>query len=337
MGNSSRDISPAPIETDGEIKSFALGFDKKDVYLLYNDEEYICFSDQLSNYALSTASASDDDYKLTSNNAQENSLKVYLVNEGANVYSVTRNTDNLTFNFAGLTTAEDQYIEICQIVFNQSENLKLTALAGQNGVVLVNSNDLTLIDNDTLTQSAPAKAYTTTEVNMYFIPIITKNLEGKDYPEYALFDQEVVRLAKHLEFSPTKKITILGKEFYFATATVLDKQYTGYIPVSFTVEVLSEDFVYDTFSFEQVKKCSYYQDQSLTVRLGEFSENQKVKVVETKNGVCKIMLNDGSFVYISQNQIKDQPNITVRNLLIILAVTASVCGTATYFILRKKD
>ena len=40
--------------------------------------------------------------------------------------------------------------------------------------------------------------------------------------------------------------------------------------------------------------------------------------------------------YISEKSVKTNPNATVRNVLIILAVVGSLAGTLSYFLLRKK-
>ena len=65
-----------------------------------------------------------------------------------------------------------------------------------------------------------------------------------------------------------------------------------------------------------------------------------MRVYSIKDGVAKIAYETAEgyvFGYIDAKKIKDEANLAVRNILISLAVITSVCGTATYFILRKKS
>ena len=86
-------------------------------------------------------------------------------------------------------------------------------------------------------------------------------------------------------------------------------------------------------------KTTIYADQELTSELTSF-DGGNVRLITKNGGVALISVNtaDGWVTgYIHSQAILNEPNVAVRNILIILAVTASVCGTSTYFILRKKD
>lgn len=325
-GTSFDAIDIKPYNNEDKIKSFAINFDKKEVLILYEGKEYVCYTNQLDNFALSEATVSDETYKTTDNNASIENLKVATVKSG-NVYSVTRNSQS-KFDYKGLVEKENEYAYICDV--DMGNDLILCALAGQNGVVLVNKNELEI--SNVTTQSAPTTAYVTTDVNAYYLPIITKNAD------YVLTDNGGIRIDKSTKITPMSKIQILDKEFYFASVTLNERTYNGYIPVDFTVEVLSEDVKWDEYTIEKVLSTSYYLDQTMQQKSGTLKDGEKVKVLSIENGVAKIIIDgqDGVF-YIKSSAIKDEPNVAVRNILIILAVAASVCGTASYFILRKKD
>ena len=326
-------ISPVNLThlTDGDtVKAFAMNFDKKGVNFIYGAKEYICEASALNNYALSDASVSDTEYVICAKTTDILSLQSVTVTDGANVYDVSRNSPNFVFN--GLISPESEYAYICDVTFDSA--LTLSALAGKNGIVLVNKSELTFT---TPTQNAaPTKAFVTTDVCIYYFPIITDN----DYA-YALFDGSTVRLEKSAEIQTLAKITFLNQDFYFAKATVSGIEYAGYIPVSFTVEVLSEDFAWGSYSIERVNKTTLYAEKERITEIMQLAKGQQIRLLSTENGVCKVAvkLDDGSFIegYISVGAIQDEPNRAVRNILIILAVTASVCGTMTYFVLRKKD
>ncbi|MBQ7237060.1 MAG: hypothetical protein IJX03_07930 [Clostridia bacterium] len=320
------DIDPV---TDGDqIKSFTMNFDKSEVYLLFKDKEYVCECDTLGNYALDKATASQTDYVISDKNTQLNKLQSATVKVDANVYSVTRN--GINFDFNGIISPETEYAVICEVKL--SDDLILSALAGAEGVVLVNNKELTL--NAPLTDTAPETAFVTTNASLYYFPILTEN------GEYALTDGETVRINKSTMITPTAKLTFLDKEFYFASVTVSDTVYSGYIPVSFTVEVLSEDFTWNEYKIEKINATKLYADKELTTEIKKLSDNQKIRLFYTENGISKIAVEveEGSWIegYIKSSAIQNEPNRAVRNILIILAVTASVCGTLTYFLMRRK-
>ena len=309
---------------DGDkIKSFTMNFDKKEVLVLYESKEYICYTSDLDNYALSDAIVPDD--YVTTNTQASGELKIATVESG-NVYSVNRNDNKFDYN--GLVEKESEYVYICDVKFD--DDLILCALAGQNGVVLVNKSELNI--KDITTSNAPTTAFVTTNVNAYYFPIITKNAD------YVLTDNGDVRIEKGAQINPNKKLNVLGKDFYYAFVIVNGTEYVGYIPVDFTVEVLSENVSWDKYTIEKVSKTDYYSDQALTQKVGTFKDGDTVKLLSVENGVAKILIDDtNEILYIKASAIKDEPIVAIRNILIILAVAASVCGTATYFILRKKD
>ncbi len=321
-------IDVAPVTDGDQIKSFTMKFDKSEVYLLFNNKEYVCECDTLGNYALDKATASQTDYVISDKNAQLNNLQTARVKADANVYSVTRN--GINFDFNGIISPETEYAVICEVKL--SDDLILSALAGAEGVVLVNNKELTI--NAPATATAPETAFVTTNASLYYFPILTEN------GEYALTDGETVRINKSTMITPTAKLTFLNKEFYFANVTVSDTVYSGYIPVSFTVEVLSEDFTWNEYKIEKINATKLYADKELTTEIKKLSDNQKIRLFYTENGISKIAVEveEGSWIegYIKSSAIQNEPNRAVRNILIILAVTASVCGTLTYFLMRRK-
>ena len=327
-GSSFTAINVTPVTDGDQIKSFTMNFDKSEVYLLFKDKEYVCECDTLGNYALDKATASQTDYVISDKNTQLNKLQSATVKAGANVYSVTRN--GINFDFNGIISPETEYAVICEVKL--SDDLILSALAGAEGVVLVNNKELTL--NAPLTATAPETAFVTTNASLYYFPILTEN------GEYALTDGETVRINKSTMITPTAKLTFLDKEFYFASVTVSDTVYSGYIPVSFTVEVLSEDFTWNEYKIEKINATKLYADKELTTEIKKLSDNQKIRLFYTENGISKIAVEvgEGSWIegYIKSSAIQNEPNRAVRNILIILAVTASVCGTLTYFLMRRK-
>ena len=203
-------------------------------------------------------------------------------------------------------------------------------MAGQNRTVLINALEC---DEVEITKStAPEKVYTTTKVKMYYLPVLI----GGD--AYALTDGNKIVLDKNSVINPTDKITFLNVDFYFAKANINGIEYLGYVPVSSTVEVLSKDFTYSEYRTETVKATYVYNDSKLTEKTLELVDGSQVKVIEqSKNAVKIAYKHQGEWVvgYINASAIYNKPNTSIRNILIILALSACVCGTATYFVLRR--
>ena len=83
-----------------------------------------------------------------------------------------------------------------------------------------------------------------------------------------------------------------------------------------------------------------YKDKNMTESILELSDDAEVRLFSEENGVSYVAVAiEGGYItgYIKSSMIKNDAKTAVRNVLIILAVLASVCGTATYFILRKKN
>lgn len=321
-------------DNDSDIKSFSMNFDDKTVCLLYNGNECIYTTKNLPNLALSELTVPAE-YITTAENADVEALKIYTATKGANVYSVDKNAGK--FDFKDVIPVGEEYAYICSIVQTNKYNASVTlyALAGQNGVVLIDYNGAIDVTEKLNLSEAPTSAFVTTDVNGYFFPIITAN------GEYSLSAEEKsLRLTKSTEIKPKKALTFLSQEYYFAEFVIDGKTYKGYIPKAFTVEILSEDFKWNEYSIETVHKTTLYSDAELTTEIIDLENGSKIRLLEKNETVATVAVSDGSGGwikgYISVSSIADEPNRAVRNILIILAVAACVCGTATYFVLRKK-
>jgi len=318
--------------TEAEIKSFAMDMITSDVYFIYKDSEFICSTNEIENLALDDVVLTDK-FATTANTADFDNLKFYKPINGANAYSITKDQDGI--KFIGLIEERNEYVYICDLtVSNSYRSITLRALAGQTEIVLVNAEETTSIDI-VKAEPIPKTAFTTTGVNMYYIPVITKDLE------YSLSNSNgVIRLNKGCEIHPEQRFTFLGNEFYFASVEIDGNTVKGYIPTAFTVEVLSEDFKWDEYSFVKVKATTLFEDENLTNAIAELSDNQVARLISVKDDVAYIAVKiDGQWVqgYVKESDVKNEPSLAVRNALIIIAVAACVCATTAYFILRKKE
>lgn len=335
----------------GDIKGAAAYFDKTEVFFVTESGEYLYKTDSLKNVAVNSSIIPTDFLNRTALSYGDsvsqglNKLSYYKIAEskttvsgfGYNVnayfadYSAGEGT---AFKFGGLAPTESEYISVGEIKLDTAlgKKLKLLVLAAQNGVVLIDS-----AQTETLVKSAaaaPEKAYTSTNVNLYHLPIITE----KDIFTATLSGKSL-RLDKAVEIYPKLKTSFLGKDYYYATVKVEGAEYAGYIPSDFTVETLYENPETDEYAVKTVSAATVYGEESLQTALAELTDGTKVRYYGAKDGVAKIAYETAEgykFGYIEEKKIKDEAGTAVRNILIILAVAASVCGTATYFILRKK-
>ncbi len=318
--------TPTPYISGDALTSFALNYEKSEVFLLYKGKEYLCTNPSIGNDALDKASVSDSVYITSGTNADIDDLTLVKIRDGANVYSVTKTEQDLEYK--GLSTIENEYVYVCDVRF--SNTLTMCAIYGNKGLALVNKADMEKFDAH---QSAVTdKVVVSTDVNAYFMPLVTKDGEFK-------LSGDGVRLAKNTPVSPTALITVLGRDFYYATVTIGDAERTCYIPVDFTAISVAEEEQPENYIIEKVKEVTLYEDSSLTTAITTIANGSKVKILSCENGVAfiKVDINGETLTgYISEKAIDDQPQIAVRDMLLIIGATAVVAGTLTYFITRKK-
>ena len=110
------------------------------------------------------------------------------------------------------------------------------------------------------------------------------------------------------------------------------------MPVNFTVLRLSEDFIREDFSFVTVDAVPVTDENGNTVY--NLKDGETVKFYSEKDGIAYVSyLADGSWEngFIPGSAIRHVPDTTIRNVIIILLVTLSVCVTGIYFIMKKKN
>ena len=320
--------------SSSNVKTMVLNYDKKVVYFVYENQELISSTTSLPNLAIDNV-AIPSSFILSAPNANLQNFKSYTAKENANVYSVSADTDKGVFKYNSLIPVGEQYAFITEINIEDGfgKTLCLYALAGQDNLVLINKEQVVDVTPTPETQ-VPQTAFVTTGVNGYYLPIITVNAE------YSLKDTTVIRIKKEQTIKPLAKVTFLEKDFYFAEFTVDGVAYKGYVPVAFTIKLLSQNFTWNEYTVQKVEKTNVYADEQLTNGIITLEEDTKVRILSTKNGVTNIafQVEEGwALGYINAKDVKNDAKIAIRNVLLILVVAASVCGTTTYFVLRKKS
>ncbi|MBR0189968.1 MAG: hypothetical protein IJQ23_06245 [Clostridia bacterium] len=319
------------VEITGKtIKTFGMDFDRKEIYFLLSGEEQIYYTNAAGNVSLEDVTPLiAERYNAAITSKKE--LSVYTANDGAKVYSVVKSDDKFVFN--GLIEKAAEYPLIAEIPYG---NFTMCVLACESGVVLINKeNDLTpkTVEQATVVDGV-INAFLTTSVHAYAVPVIEKN---------GLFIMDKgagkIKLDKGATVTADGVFILLNKVFYHATAKINGEDIACYIPADFTATVLSENFEFENYTVEKVKKTVLYQNADLTEELFELIDGETVKLLENKDGMLKVAVTreEGTFIgYIAENSLIVNPSAIVRNVLIILAVFGSLAGTVSYFLLRKK-
>ncbi len=318
------------IETPSDVKSVASGIYTNDLYILLENSEFI-YRANPKDYACISSISVPDDYTLTDGSAKE-TLKVYMLNDGAYAYTVQADG---VFKYDGqVLVPEKEYAFVCNAnITDINGTTGYVVLAGEKGVILTHLSSVTEkpIEYD---YDIPSSVFVATDVNVYYYPIITKT------NVYAVrLNENVLRLKKEQTFSPEKKLTFCGIDYYYAEVDVNGEQIKGYVPVNFTVKVLSEDLKFESYKIEHLSATSLYSDYEMTDKLLDIAKNQMVRVYANENGVLKVSYKtENGYVqgYVSASCIIDSPNIQIRNILLVLAVSACLCGSITFFVLRSK-
>lgn len=309
-----------------EVSAFAMQFDKKDVYYANGNADYLFLTKTLDNVAISSLSLPDN-YTVQGESVDisDDSVKIYKIKtdeKNVNVYSFTYD-ENKSLSFVDFATQESEYYPI-------AISGGMVFLAGNGGVVMIDENQLTI--ETRAFESVDKDVYVTTGVHAYYLPVITKTnlyVIKKDNTE--------VIFKKDDKIAVSKKITVADRTFYLATANSI----TFYVPAEFTVDELSKDYKYDEFVWGKVKKTTaVYAEESLSNQSYELAKDTSIKLISKNNGVYKIAYKvNGDWVegYIKSSAIKDEAGTTVRNVLMVLATIACLCGSITYFLLRKKN
>jgi hypothetical protein len=308
------------------VQDFCISIDDSEAYFLESGEEYLYKTNILNNIAI-TSIKTPTDFSTTGEQADVANLKVFDANANTNFFKVNHLGDS--FEYVDVNTAPTDYLFVSEIAVDS--NFTVYLLANNEGTFIANKNDCT--EKILTFNTSPTEVYTTTTVHAYYLPLITMEME------FALSsNSEKVLLLKHEKVCPISSFTLFDVDFYYAKITnQLGEEKTCYVPANFTVETLSKDIPFDYFTIKQIKSTTVYQDKEMTNEIFTL-EKTEVRVYEDLGKVTKIKYFDGNAWvdgYVSSSAIINKAKDSVRNVLIILAVITSLCGTASFFILKK--
>lgn len=317
------------------ITAFAVDKVNSTVYYLLEGSEFIYKTDLLKNASISKLVA----------NQKYNEFKAFKVNENTQIYKAKLNGEKFIYSEKDIISGENEYVFITSASCDSvSGERTYYYLANANQTILVWENDLVEITSSLVAEdltASPKTVYISTPVYLYELPLLVDPAKDGNFVQpYAVKDQDkLIRLNKGEQISALKKFDFMGISYYKVKVNVNDKQLDGYIPLNFTTETPENGVNVIDFYFERVSKTTVYLDKELTQELFVIESDTTVKVLENVDGVCHVIVDkDGASVegYLPSSALLYSPDHTLRNILIVLTTLASLCGTATFFILRKK-
>lgn len=324
--------------TEGQtsiVNSFAFDYIEKSVNFTAQNEEIIFSTSLLNNESINNLSEQVlYNYVTNGQNAKPldqtnyytplSSTPIFSLNilEDTVNYIDTLSFENLTFVELGNIKSSDQtYLLLAGLI----DNKVYTILVNQGGAT---------IDDTVIKDCQNEYAYTSTAVDMYYLPIITK-------PQtYCIVNNEsVTRLKVKSKILTQNVVTFAERDFYFASAIVNENVIYGYVPVGFTTKELYESYPREDFSIEKVSQAKVYADNQLTNEVTTLSKDTVIKVYQTLDGVSKIGYynQNGKLTYgfIDANCIAKLNFNTIRNVIIIFCVLTCVAVTSLFFIRTK--
>lgn len=230
--------------------SFTLSFDQKTAYLLKAGEERIYKTDGLFNLSADYIPIADG-LIFSGETADIENFKTYSLTASATPFIVKYENGALKCETVG--TDVNDYVLIRTFNYSTCEDLSidLAVLIGYDAnskpllIAVKRENSLT---ETTSIAAEQTKLYVSTDVNLYYIPLITEN------DACCVKDGDgVLRITAGTEINATHKITDFNGVFYYAAITKSngDTVY-GYIPEKFTVAELPER-VYSSTTLSEIK------------------------------------------------------------------------------------
>ncbi len=337
-----------PLEEGLIAKSFANSFESNRVFFIYENQEFCNASYFLPILALNEITVGENFHTDGKNGIDLSCLKIYGVKEGANVYSLTRNGNS--FEYMGLKNTENlkgaficDYTYAKNFVSNEGSGsrtekfifLASKSSAGFSEIYLVNQSDAVQNETETFDSEYDA-AFATTGVRVYYFPIITQDAA------FTLKNNgEIISLSKGDRINIVSGTELFGNKFYYASITLNGETIYGYIPTNFTAKYLYQNYPEVNFTTAKVYAVNVYEESALTTLKTMLEEGTEVRIIEKTETYVKISYkaeNGYEEGYVSAtDSFMPVNNDVLRNVLIILAITVSVCITSIFLILRKKS
>ena len=321
------------IAIDGvNVVSFGMDYDEKELCFITDNSEAVYGTENAGNACLKDVVLPENLFAFT----ERGETAVCTVKGGANLYGFSATEKE----FDRLLPTDGEFLLIGELFIGDRT---FCLLANESGIAIADDEKVVRTESQTV-GTEDKTVWTTTAVHAYAFPLIWEIKDGYEIlnpaPYSVYVGGERVRLEKNTPVTVSGTVTALGgKSFYVAEVTADGETVNCYIPVKFTAENLSENYPYDIYSVITLKACDIYSDAELDEAVISAEDETKARLLEEGKDYRKVAVTiNGNTVigYVSPDSVKNPADTAVRNVLIVLALAASLCGSLTYFLLRKK-
>lgn len=310
-------------------KDFALSFSSKKAYFLFNGEETVYATEGAKN-ANTVDLLTPESYVVTNTSANIDNLNLVSATSGIALYEVDASSQVMAYKGIRYGEGENYYLS-CNFTISGGSSLseKTYSLLIGEKIVFALTSLLTDVTDSLLTEIPAKDVFVTTDVNAYYIPILTVN------GEHVLKDS--VRLKTGDLIKATHVANLLDRDFYYAKIT---ETTFGYVPVNFTAPILSKDALTESYKIKKIKQADVFSDKQLTNKITTLEENTEIRFVSEENGIAEIMFSTESgyvTAYINAENIKKVPSTALKTALVVFSAGLVLFATSLYLILRKRN
>ncbi len=254
--------------------------------------------------------------KLQIPNDYENKLnispEIVTVNEGAKIFKIDLPSHTKEDEFFKYVNYEQTKTTLKFVKLFETDRYYLVANA--EGYYVVRITDVTC--DSAVFKTENKKAYLVSNANTYLYPVI------EDY-------------FKNQPLSTNQEITVIASLDFNGVNYSLIKsgENEGYVPTSMLKNSIATSSIPQNYKTKTIgaKKAIVYAEEGLLTQIGEILENSTVYILEEKNGVAKIIYNDG-VGYINSSFIVDAGYYSKRNLIVILVLFIGIFSTSIYLL-----
>ncbi|MBO5285822.1 MAG: hypothetical protein J6B16_02880 [Clostridia bacterium] len=316
---------------NSNANAFALNFDDSTVYFTFAGHSFVLKTDGLQNYAVDNIVAPTISELIPTDENADNQVKKVVVT-GKNLFNVDFPLENAkTINYF---TYNERYPATDKEYVVAKELDKFYILLATDEVVLIKKTDISADSFESVTSLEEKAIYVSTNVNLYYFPIMSF-----ENAYCVKLNNTPVRFEVGCKLTALGELTINGVTYYYVETTYNDTALSGYVPVAFLSEHLSENEVLSDMKYVFVKNGTTVYADDLTTEVYTFSDVTEVRSFETKNGYVKIAfnVNGEEFIgYVKVDNIIIEKDNTVRNALLIIVASILLAFTCIYLIHKKK-
>ena len=313
--------------------SFAVAYDKTETQFIFDNEGFILQTTDLGNLSTKNIPVPSG-LCLNGNTPDLNVISTVTVSKGTNIYAVNYTDGDPYFTYEETISSADKTFACSKETSGFYILLSDTLYLVRKSFVKADTSPI-----KTITQK---HVYATTNVNLYYLPVLANNYN------YSITDSTAnVKIEKASELLASSTIKVDNYIFYLVTYTTAEKTYTGFVPESFVTDNLAELYIdtnSQTFTSAKVNAnegsaVSVYADKEKSTVIYLIKKDVNVNVYDKDGEFALVSFTvDGTTYngYIESDRIANDGAVSVTRSLTLILVATSVSVTSIFLIVRKK-